>query len=293
MHDDPATTQSPHVRRPDDPAAVDPVDGARPVSRGDQPSLGGRVCPFLRSIDDADRLGAPVGSPDPANRCAALADPVPQSLRQQELVCLTSGHINCPRYMRGVMGTTAPVERVPTARIVTPAIAASALALVGAFVLSLVFVVANGGLMLTGAASPGLTGGVLGEVETAPPTGPASSLPSAGPSARAGVSPSPTPGPSPTPTASPTATLLATPLPTATPASTAKPTPGPTSGRYALLKPCSDAPKCYVYVVRSGDNLYSIVKYFGVSLGTVKTWNPWTANGLKVGRGLRIPPPTR
>ena len=59
------------------------------------------VCPFLRSIDDDRRLGLPVEVPDPVNRCASLHDPVPQSLRQQELVCLTSGHVNCPRYLRG------------------------------------------------------------------------------------------------------------------------------------------------------------------------------------------------
>jgi hypothetical protein len=30
-----------------------------------------------------------------------------------------------------------------------------------------------------------------------------------------------------------------------------------------------------------------------VSLSTVKAWNTWTATGLKTGRELRIPPPTR
>ena len=67
----------------------------------------------------------------------------------------------------------------------------------------------------------------------------------------------------------------------------------PSSSRYALLKPCPNTPKCFVYTVRSGDNLYSIANYFGVSFSTVKAWNPWTANGLKAGRALRIPPPTR
>jgi hypothetical protein len=45
--------------------------------------------------------------------------------------------------------------------------------------------------------------------------------------------------------------------------------------------------------VRSGDNLTSIANYFGVSLAKVRAMNPWTSGGLTVGRGLRIPPPTR
>ena len=57
----------------------------------------------------------------PIRRTAAQpSEPVPQSLRQQELVCLTSGHVNCPRYMRGAMTSTKPLDRVPAARIVTP-----------------------------------------------------------------------------------------------------------------------------------------------------------------------------
>ena len=59
------------------------------------------------------------------------------------------------------------------------------------------------------------------------------------------------------------------------------------------MKPCPGYPDCYVYVVRSGDNLTSIANYFGVSLAKVKAMNPWVSNGLTIGRGLRIPPPTR
>ena len=65
------------------------------------------------------------------------------------------------------------------------------------------------------------------------------------------------------------------------------------ASRLALLTPCPDSPDCYIYVVRSGDNLFSIANYFGVPLSTVKAMNPWTKNGLKAGRELRIPPPTR
>ncbi len=170
MQDDPSTTEQPHAVRMDDPGATPrPADtlGRGPV---DEASANQRICPFLRSIDDGDRLGIPVEAPDQTNRCAALSGPVPQSLRQQELVCLTSGHVNCPRYMRGAMTVAKPLDRVPAARIVTPAIAGSVLALIGAFLLSVAFVVANGGLTLTAAAPAGPTGAVLGEVETAAPT---------------------------------------------------------------------------------------------------------------------------
>ena len=98
----------------------------------------------------------------------------------------------------------------------------------------------------------------------------------------------------PTDTPEPTTTPLpsATPEPTAPPP-TAAPTAKPASGRYALLTACPDRSGCWIYHIRSGDNLYSIANYFGVSLKTVQAWNPWTQSGLKVGRELRIPTPTR
>ena len=202
---------------------VDPSAGRHPGSRACRRGLGEcqRICPFLRSIDDGDRLGVPVEAPDRANRCAALSGPVPQSLRQQELVCLTSGHVNCPRYMRGAMTVAKPLDRVPAARIVTPAIAGSVLALIVAFLLSVAFVVANGGLTLTAAAPAGPTGAVLGEVETAAPTATSAA---ATPLATATAAATAAPTPSPTPVASPTPT----PSPTASPS----PTPGPASHRH-------------------------------------------------------------
>jgi hypothetical protein len=125
---------------------------------------------------------------------------------------------------------------------------------------------------------------VLAELETAVPT------------PRSTATPSPAPITTP---AAPTATSQVTPQPTpapkprATPAGTAAYPPGATASRMKLLSPCTDKAKCYVYRIRSGDNLYSIANYFGVSLSTVKAWNAWTATGLKSGRDLRIPPPTR
>ncbi len=256
------------------------------------------VCPFLRSLDDRALLGLPVGSPDPLNRCAALREPVPQSLRQQELVCLTSGHVNCPRFMRGAPDLVQTPEPVVAISLTTPAIAGSLLVLAASFILSIVFVMNNGGLVLTAAApSSAPTGVVLGDVEgaTPAPSGPVgvtasgSIVPASSPTPNPTVSPTSTPPPSP----SPTADGSASPMPSPTSKPTAKPTKKPSSDRYALLTPCPDQAKCYIYVIRSGDNLFSIAHYFGVPLATVKSMNPWTATGLRSGRELRIPPPTR
>ena len=68
----------------------------------------------------------------------------------------------------------------------------------------------------------------------------------------------------------------------------------PTSGRYKLLKPCPDKANCWIYTIRSGDNLFSIAKYFGVSLKKVKALNTWTeTKRLKAGQKLILPNPTR
>ena len=137
-----------------------------------------------------NELGPPIEAPDPANRCAALREPVPQSLRQQELVCLSSGHVNCPRYLRGALEVQ-PAKPVRTPRAapsvnVTPATAGALAIFLVAFLLSLGFVLANGGVVLTAVApTPALSGGVLGAIETAPPT------------------PVQTPEPTPAPTATP------------------------------------------------------------------------------------------
>lgn len=301
MHDDPATGPPPHVLdQPDDHSALGSIETGRPATIGEDRSPNAWVCSFLRAIDEDGVLGLPVESPDPANRCAALRGPVPQSLRQQELVCLTSGHVNCPRYLRGSIGASEPPKRVSATRTVTPATAGALAVFTLAFVVSVGFVVSNGGLVLSAAGpTPGASGSVLAEVETAAPTAAptaeptpvATPLPSSSPTSSSTPTPSSSPSPTPTPTPSPSRTP--TPTPTSTPKPTATSTPKPTSNRFALLTPCPNTPSCYIYVIRSGDNLYSIANYFGVSLAKVQAMNPWIKSGLQVGRGLRIPPPTR
>jgi spore germination protein YaaH len=49
-----------------------------------------------------------------------------------------------------------------------------------------------------------------------------------------------------------------------------------------------------MYVVRSGDNLYSIAHWFGVPLDTVYQMNPTLRTaGLRTGLRIDLPPPTR
>jgi hypothetical protein len=286
VHEDPSARTLPRVPDPiDTDGDSDPGAPVLPIAIGEDRSLDASVCPFLRAIDEYGTLGLPVEAPHPANRCAALREAVPQSLRQQELVCLTSGHVDCPRYLRGSLTTTVAVKPASTSRAVTPAIGGALAILAIAFLVSLGFVVSNGGLVLKAVPVAAGSGGVVSGMET-----PAQAL-------AATPSPTPTPTATPRPTPSPTATVTSTPtgtpIPTTTPTVAPNPTPRPTSNRYSLLRRCPGTPNCYLYVIRSGDNLYSIANYFGVPINTIQAWNPWIANGLTVGRPLRMPPPTR
>ncbi|MEZ0241565.1 MAG: LysM peptidoglycan-binding domain-containing protein [Chloroflexota bacterium] len=283
-------------------AVAAPVGSTPWLSVIDDRSPNEWVCPFLRSVDADDQVLAPVEGPDVVNRCAALHDPVPQSLRQQELVCLTSGHVNCPRYLRGAVGFNevdatvregtslrAPIG-MPSRPSVSPAILLSLGVLAFAFLASVSFVLARGGLELTAAATPPPSVPVVGAVETATPEPSvvASESAVAVASPTVALTPSPTPEPTPSPTPSPT--------PPPTPSPTPEPTasPKPTSARYALLEACPDEPRCWIYTIRRGDNLFSIANYFGIPLETVYARNPWTrTESLRAGRELRLPPPTR
>jgi LysM repeat protein len=165
----------------------------------------------------------------------------------------------------------------------TPAIAGALLVLAASFALSVGFVVANGGMNLPAAAinpSQEPAQGSSGPLPSGSPeatTVAGSAAPSTQPSVEASVEAETSP-PSGTPTSTPSI-----------PAS-----PSPSSDRYALLSPCLDAPDCWIYVVRSGDNLVSIARYFGVPLAVVQDQNPWTeTTQLVAGQLLRLPPPTR
>ena len=252
------------------------------------------VCPFLRSVDDRNGVDLPREAPEVANRCVALDEAVPQSLRQQDLVCLTTSHVDCPRYLRGAMVTTvaevAPVRSTP---MVTPAMFAALALLAATFTVSIVFTFVRGGLDLgaggtTGSAAPSSSANAV------VPTPARSAAPSLDVSQVPSVAPSPAEVPSQTaePNATPVLTPAPTPAPTAAPTLTA--TPAPSSSRYALLTACPDKPDCWLYRVRPGNNLYSIARFFGVPLAKVQALNPWTKTSvLKAGRILILPPPTR
>ena len=246
------------------------------------------VCPFFRFELEGD-LVAPLHKPDDGNRCAAIGAPRPQSARQQELVCLTSAHADCPRYLRGSMALQDP-EAAARGSAVPRATLAAILVLVLSAGISFGFVVQRGGIELPAAGTTPTSTAIALEpppsetpfVEpSADPTDAASAVASAraepvgrgvpvalaiaradGLRRRRRRPPRPRPRPRsprrwrrPSPRPSPHVAPTVAPTP--------KPTKKPTSDRYKLLVACPDRPNCWIYTVRSGDNLYSIAHYFG------------------------------
>ena len=264
------------------------VDRSDPTDRSPNPD----TCPFLRTVDGATVLRPPVEAPDPANRCTAIGAPAAQSPRQQELVCLTAAHGNCPRYLRGALEPAKPIVRPAVQRGPSSAVIASALILVAAAAASVGFLLVRGGLSVpTASIPPGNVAAITGS------PAPSSALAVIDSPSPVPPTTEPTASPTPAPTASPT--TAPTPSPTATPttAPTAAPTatPPPTSDRYKLLEPCPGEPDCWIYTVRAGDNFVSIVKWFGVPYDTVLKMNPEIGDPttIRTGDKIRMPPPTR
>ena len=251
------------------------------------PSLARLSCRFLLR-EAADGALDPASGIDPDNRCVALVEPVPQSGRQQDLVCLASAHVNCPRYLRGLLLAGAPPPR-PVREPLSPAIVGAALILAASLAASFGFLVVRGGFEL-----PLVTPGPSSIALASPPAAIPPASPSPSPSARAAASVAPSAPPSFAPSASPAATPSSSPKPTLRPTAvpTRVPTPPATSDRFALLTRCSTGSDCWIYVVRSGDNLFSIANYFGVSVDRIRAMNP-SLGALRPGYRLRIPTPTR
>lgn len=265
--------------------------GSGPDSDPPAPAHADRIarsadCPFLRLEFDGG-LVDPDPEPSENHRCVAINGPRVLSHQQQELVCLRAAHVDCPRYRRRVGGPEA-VQRGPVRTPPIPrAIAASLVVLALSAGISFGFVVQRGGIDLPASGAPS---GAAAAVTVAP----SAVQPTV--AATAALTPAPSPGATEAPTAKPTASSAPaespnppTVAPAASPAASGVPSPS----RLAVLKPCASQSGCYVYTVRSGDNLFSIAKWFGVPIDTIYAWNPAAKHGIRPGDQIKIPTPTR
>jgi LysM domain len=281
------------------PGGVEAIDLAprfRPWSEPATANAGPMHCHFLRSVGPDGRLVDAQRVAVPTHRCAAFGDPLPLSLRQQELVCLQRVHVSCPRYVRGtLLADESPSSQVNVgSRKRLPILSIVG---VGLVVLALVVVASSMlGLPPFGGGTTGLTSAY---VATQPPASPSATATVA---TTATIQPSASPSAPPSPTLEPTASLGPTLAPT--PVATPWP-PGATASRMNLLVPCTGQANCYVYTVRGSgpppggngssvpDSLASIATFFGVSLNEINAMNPWASSGINAGDKLKIPPPTR
>jgi hypothetical protein len=273
---------------------IDQPTRFRPWSETTQPGSGPMRCIFLRSVGPDGRLGDPQKTAVPTHRCAAFGDPLPLSLRQQELVCLQRVHVSCPRYVRGTLLANENKSTSKTQPEQSDGVPVLTIVGVGLVILAL------GVLLTAGLGLPPFSGG-----GSAGPAIAAASL-SASPSRGATLTPAATPKP----TAQSSATVVATTTPpaTATPAPTNTPTPaaptwppGATASRMNLVVPCTDQANCYVYTVRGAgsngsgvaDDVAGIARFFGVDQKAIFAMNPGSSSGISPGQKLKIPPPTR
>ena len=250
------------------------------------------ICPFLRQQRGAGVV-APLPFPDAGNACIATGESRPQSLRQQELLCLHLSHADCPRYLRGgLAGSDADGEPVRRSGRLPRATLAALLVLVLSAGLSFGFVLRRGGIELPSfsAASP-----------TAAAVVPSATVATASPAADS-PSPAVTPEQTLAPSASPSAAPTDSPAPSATPEIT--PTPGPTAtpapikvgsaSRMKLVTACPGVPDCYIYKIAKYDTLVAISDFFGVSVKKIYAMNPGiNPRTLKHGQAVKIPTPTK
>ena len=262
-------------------------------------------CKFLRTIGSDGKLSDAGREAVPTHRCAAFGDPLPLSLRQQELVCLQTVHVSCPRYMRGTLlaeeSAAAEAEKTPRAQMPWLTIAGLVLiALVG-----LVAIISMAGLLPGTGNGPAPTSSQVAVV----PSDTASASEAQSPSAVVAESPTPvvtqslSPSATPTVRATPSPTSRPTPTPSPTPKPTASWPPGATASRMNLLTPCVGQSNCWVYTVRSGaqngspghtnDTVSGVANFFGVSASQIYSMNPWARSGITPGQKLKIPNPTR
>jgi hypothetical protein len=252
-------------------------------------------CHFLRGITDNGRLVDPQPEANSTHRCAAFGEPLPLSLRQQELVCLQRVHVSCPRYLRGALLASESAAEPETVRT------RSGISLPVATGLVLILVAA----LLGGAAAsgfiPGLGSGSSPTTAYVALSNSPSDTATATSSAANGVTPTSVATPSLASAATATASASPTPSPTPAPSVAASPTPWPAcppgakGGRLTCLVPCPDQTKCYEYMIHAGDKLNEIAFYFGVTMNSIWAMNPWLKGSTKIALGeiLRLPPPTK
>lgn len=262
---------------------------SRPWSEPAPAASGPIRCHFLRSVGPDGKLTDAQKGAVPTHRCAAFGEPLPLSLRQQELVCLQRVHVSCPRYVRGTVlaNETAPETEAKVEKVGFPLMTVAAA----------VLVVAALGILFTGP--------ILGVFPFGGAHSPAA-VTNESPSATLAVTPAPTVritlAPTPAPTRTATSTIVATATPAATPTATPAPTvaansswpPGATADRMNQLTPCTNQANCYIYIVQKGNVLAAIANYFGVDLATVRQMNGLgNSNNIVTGEPLKIPPPTK
>ena len=278
-----------------------------------------RICPFLRLERDGE-LVAPLEVVSDRHLCVAFGEPRPQSERQQELLCLQAAHSNCARYLRGVADPEAPATR---SRIPRPTVLAAVL-LLASIGFSFGFVLQRGGLELTGfqllSQSTGSSrpappddrrgdcvprGLRPGRVDQPPPgrdrdrdrradrhTGAADTRPHRRPHAWPFAEPDAWPSHSPSPCrrrarapSRPRREPCCHPCADAAAHGDAR----PTSDRFAVMTRCPGRSDCWIYTIRTGDNLFSIAHWFGVSLDRIYAMNPWArTRGIQAGNDLPI-----
>lgn len=298
--------------------SADPGSQFRPWSEPGTSATGPLSCHFLRSVGADGRLADAQKTAVPTHRCAAFGDPLPLSLRQQELVCLQRVHVSCPRYVRGtLLANETPAGTAPEGeeRRRFPVLTIAGVVLVVLAVGILLFALV--GWSPFGGATPATHAPIAAATVTATPTPAGASahtiVPVATPAVTTVATPAvtplathvATPVATPTPTHAPTAspTLRPTPTPAPTAAATSSWPPGATASRMDLVVPCPGQSDCYLYTVRGpgasgngspvADTVAGIAQFFGVDASKIYALNPTAASGITPGEKLKIPPPTR
>lgn len=234
----------------------------------------GIYCPFLTSIDLADRVQRARLRPDTANRCLSTGEPAAPSARDQSTLCLTAAHERCTRYVRATARRPEPMPPPTRGSRISPPIVAAAGVLGLAALLAGVSLAANGDLSV-GVRSP------VSPSSSAPVAEPATATPTPLPAVTSTPSIPATEAPSTSPAVA--ATARSSPIPTATPR------------KYVGLTPCPGRSDCYIYVVKRGDSLVRIAARYGLTLDAVLARNPSIKDAglVYLGQKIRLPTPTK